>query len=153
MIKLKRVQAPKQISNINITPFTDVVLVLLIIFMVTVPAIVKEELTVTGYRIQLPREEASSVLPATPLMLRLEYDNTCYFNDVPVELRELEGVIKAELSKSTPDMIAHTLLVVHADERLPYGMVARIMAIAGRAGITETVLAFSKPVNEASRLR
>lgn len=148
MIKLKRVQAPKQISNINITPFTDVVLVLLIIFMVTVPAIVKEELTVTGYRIQLPREEANSQLPSTPLMLRIDKDSKCYFNDEPVALNDLESAIRSELAKSTPDMIPQTLLVVHADERLPYGMVARTMAIAGRAGITETVLAFSKSASE-----
>ena len=114
------------LSDINVTPMVDVMLVLLIIFMVTAPLIQQ------GVKVNLPQTKAAPV-EATEKKLVLSIDATkhVYIGEAEVRLDELEEKLKSN-AKAQQDKE----LYLHADKTIPYGIVVEVMAAAQRAGIT-----------------
>ncbi len=114
------------LSEINVTPLVDVMLVLLIIFMVTAP------LMQQGVQVDLPDARAQPVEAAQDkkLVLSAKADQTLYIGDAQVELAELE-----EKLRSNPKAQADKEIYLHADRSLPYGFVVELMASIQRAGI------------------
>jgi len=114
----------RRVSDINVTPFVDVMLVLLVIFMVTAPMMQQ------GVDVDLP-ETSTQPLRVTddPLILSVKRDGRYYLgrSEVPLdELRErIAAIFEARGSRD---------LYLRADKRAPYGTVVKAMAAAREAG-------------------
>jgi biopolymer transport protein TolR len=113
------------LSEINVTPLVDVMLVLLIIFMVTAPMIQQ------GVKVDLPEARAKPIEAAEQkLVLSVRADRGIFLGEAPVELAEL----KEKLS-SNPRAQKDREIYLHADKNLPYGFVMEVMALVQAAGI------------------
>jgi len=113
------------LSDINVTPFVDVMLVLLIIFMVTAPLIRH------GVDVDLPKASAKHIAaPEETLTLTVTQDKKIFLNTLPIEQSELQSRL-VEIFKQRTD----SRLNLKADKSLPYGYVAHIMADIKNAGI------------------
>jgi biopolymer transport protein TolR len=112
-------------ADINITPFVDVMLVLLIIFMVTAP------LMTTGLEVDLPRADAPSMdVPEEQLVLTIDAQGHTYINEHEFTWEELEKKIPA-IAQANPDQD----VFLRADGAVPYAKVAQLMALCTEAGI------------------
>ena len=112
-------------ADINVTPFVDVMLVLLIIFMVTAP------LMTTGLDVDLPKADAPSMdMPEEQLVLTIDAEGRYFINDNEFTWDELETKIPA-IAENNPDQD----LFLRADGTIPYARVAQLMALCTRAGI------------------
>ncbi len=113
-------------SEINVTPMVDVMLVLLIIFMVTTPLIQQ------GVKVNLPETKAAPVEASDKkLVLSIDVSKRVFIGEVEIKLEELEEKLKTNAKAQ-----ADKELYLHADRDLPYGIVVDVMASAQRAGIT-----------------
>jgi len=114
-------------TEINVTPFVDVMLVLLIIFMVTAP------LMVQGVDVDLPRVAAPNI-PAEEerLIVSIDGKGKVYINESAVEM----GVLQPKLKALYRDRADRGGVFLKADENLPYGLVMRVMGSIRRAGVT-----------------
>jgi biopolymer transport protein TolR len=112
-------------SDINVTPFVDVMLVLLIIFMVTAPMMMQ------GVDVALP-EATSAPLPSDQeqLMVTIDKNNQVYINDHQVGLDFLQEKLKKILEGRKDREV-----FLRADKEISYGMVVRVMAEIKGAGI------------------
>lgn len=112
-------------SEINVTPMVDVMLVLLIIFMVTAP------LLQTGVPVELPQTKAET-LDVNPdlAILTLSKDQRIFFGDVEIPYHQLEDKLGGNI-KLRKDKVVY----LQADRTLPYGYVVDIMATMKRAGV------------------
>jgi biopolymer transport protein TolR len=113
------------LSEINVTPMVDVMLVLLIIFMVTAPLIQQ------GVKVNLPETKAAPVeANEKKLVVSIDAKKRVYIGEAEVKLEELEEKLKANAKAQTDKE-----LYLHADRELPYGIVVEVMAAAQRAGV------------------
>lgn len=118
----------QMLSEINVTPFVDVMLVLLIIFMVTAPMMTQ------GIDVKLPESSA----PAIPseeerLVVTVNQDRRIFINDHPVELDTLGSKITAiHQNQQTQKGV-----FLRADETIPYGYVVQVMGVIRQAGIDQ----------------
>ncbi len=112
-------------SDINVTPFVDVMLVLLIIFMVTAPMMVQ------GVDVALP-ETSSEALPSQEqvLVVTVDKDKLVHINDFTVDISFLREKL-SKILKNRKDREVY----LRADKSVPYGMVARVMAEIKAAGV------------------
>lgn len=122
-------------SEINVTPLVDVMLVLLIIFMVTAP------LMQQGVEVALPEAVAENVQSTEQkLVLTLTKDRRAYLGQSEIPLERLE-----ELLSANAKLKADKELYLHADQELPYGVVVQVMAAAKRGG-AENLAMVTDPV-------
>jgi biopolymer transport protein ExbD len=135
MIRTKR-EKGSFISNINITPFTDVVLVLLIIFIVTMPKIEKE----SAVKVSLPQAAPHEELKSSPITVQITPAMDIFVNDNRVAPEGLGARID-QLHKK----YGSTVLVVRADESIPYRTVVKVIDIARKAGVNTVALATREP--------
>ena len=115
------------LSEINVTPLVDVMLVLLIMFMVTTP------LMQQGIQVDLPKTSATGLeLNEDPMLLQIDHSQqiTIAKNAIPLtQLKlKLEAIFKTRKNKQ---------LFIQADRRVDYGLVAEVMAEAKAAGINQ----------------
>ena len=116
----------RPLSDINVTPLVDVMLVLLVIFIITAP------LMASSIKLNLPRTEAGQPTD-TPKFVSLSVDASgrLFLNDQPVTTDELA----ARLQKAAADS-RDTEVQLRADQAVPYGRVVELMAIADKAGLS-----------------
>ncbi len=116
----------RPMSEINVTPFVDVMLVLLVIFMVTAPLIQQ------GLEVELPKTQAEG-LPSDddPLVVSVKQDGSIHVERTAIPLSDLESKLKKIFL--TRDQ---TRVFLRADARVNYGTVAKTLAILRRAGAT-----------------
>lgn len=114
-------------SEINVTPLVDVMLVLLTIFMVTAPFILQ------SVKVKLPQTAPVAALStAKSLIVTVQADGKALLGRNPVELDVLEGTLKGEL-KQAPELSVQ----LRADAGVPYGRVTEVMAAISRAGVVK----------------
>ena len=117
--------AGRMITDINVTPLVDIVLVLLIIFMVTTTYIVNPSI-----KVDLPKAATGSDQVKTTLGLTLTKDGSLYLNGDKTDDGGLQRYIATELPKN-PDLQA----VIAADKVVPHGSVVHVIDLVKRAGI------------------
>jgi biopolymer transport protein TolR len=114
----------KPMSDINVTPFVDVMLVLLIIFMVAAP------LMMVGVPLQLPKTAAVKVTPPKePLVISIDRDGKLFIRKDPVEEGDLVRRLR-DLRTNETD----TVVYVRGDKGLEYGRIMDLMGLVGEAG-------------------
>ncbi|MBT5675311.1 MAG: protein TolR [Rhodospirillaceae bacterium] len=124
----RRGRAP--MSQINVTPFVDVMLVLLVIFMITAP------LLTVGVQVDLPETEAGPISgDDEPLSISITKDNVIFLQETEVELGDLVPKLMA-ISDRRTDM----RIFLRADEAIPYGQVMQVMGTVNRAGFKKVAL-------------
>lgn len=113
------------VSEINVTPFVDVMLVLLVIFMVTAPMMTE------GLDVELPQVQTVEVLPTENdhMVLSIKDDGSLFLDEYPAGLENLESVIKLNV------LIPSKQLFLRADKKVPYGMVMEVMSRVRAAGV------------------
>jgi len=114
-------------SDINITPLVDVMLVLVVIFLLTAP------LLASSIRLDLPRSDGAVAGAAAPQSVAVVLDKTgqIFLNDAPVSQAELEQQL-ARTAQHRPD----TEVQLRADAAVPYGRVVQAMGAAHQAGLS-----------------
>ncbi|SDC53356.1 biopolymer transporter ExbD [Belnapia rosea] len=118
------------VSDINVTPLVDVMLVLLVIFMVTAP------MMTAGIPLDLPRTAAAPLSPPKPpLELSITLEGALFLDKEPVPQEALEPRLAA-LHAEAPDRALH----LRADRGIDYGEVLRVMGLVQRAGISKLAL-------------
>jgi biopolymer transport protein TolR len=112
------------LSEINIIPLVDVVLVLLLIFMLTAPMMYR------GIDVNLPKTSSKPTAVEERLVLTLSKDQVIYLNDKPVPLAGLDAQLR-DIFKNRADKT----LYLKADQSLAYGFVVETMDRVRRAGV------------------
>jgi biopolymer transport protein TolR len=113
------------ISNINVTPLVDVMLVLLVIFMVTAPILQQ------GVNINLPKVKAAALTgEEQQLVVAVTRNGQLYLNDTPTQIAELGPKLQAIL-KLRPDRQVY----LRADQNVRYGDVMQVIATVKGAGV------------------
>ncbi|HEX7232427.1 MAG TPA: protein TolR [Candidatus Binatia bacterium] len=125
------------ISQINVTPLVDVMLVLLVIFMVTAPIIQQ------GVQVNLPQTKASAIVGSEePLIVTVAKDGKIYLNDNVIGLADL-GTKLSAIRKLQADKQVY----LRADQDVRYGIVMKTIAEIKQAGI-EKLGMVSRPPSE-----
>tara|TARA_B100000886_G_scaffold316860_1_gene255755 strand:- start:291 stop:716 length:426 start_codon:yes stop_codon:yes gene_type:complete len=130
-----RYRSKKPMSNINVTPLVDVMLVLLIVFMITAPM-----LTV-GVQVDLPQTKANQLnSDADPLIITMNKNREIFIQDTVVSTEDLIPRLKA-ISKVN----SKTRIFVRGDNLLQYGEVIGIMGKIQSAGYEKVALVAKLP--------
>ena len=112
------------LSEINITPLVDVVLVLLLIFMITAPVLQ------SGVEVAVPRTRTVNQLTEEHLVVTIDKDQNVFLQDKPVNIHDLTGLLAANPSNEKK------IIYVRADQKVPFGAFASVMDAVKQAGIT-----------------
>ena len=114
------------LSDINVTPLVDVMLVLLVIFIITAP------LMASSIRLDLPKTDAGQPVEAPKFVsIVLDAKGAIFLNDAPVDQQSLaEGLARAAADSRD------TEVQLRADASVPYGQVVQVMGIANKAGLS-----------------
>ena len=132
-----RSSSKEPISEINVTPFVDVMLVLLIIFMVTAP------LLTVGVQVDLPETSADTLPEETePLTLTINAKGEIFIQETKVEYEKIIAKIMAVSNNRTD-----TRIFVRGDKTINYGRVLEIMGMLSGSGFTKVAL-ISEPYKE-----
>ena len=124
--RLERTTGPRPMSEINMTPLIDVMLVLLVIFMITAP------LMTSSLKLDLPKAEAGA--PAdepTAITIAIDAQGRLYFGDQPISRETLEQRVRDAAHRQPPPDVQ-----LRADRRVPYGEVAELIALLQQSGLT-----------------
>ena len=123
--RLERSKGSEPMSEINVTPMVDVMLVLLVIFILTAP------LMASSIKLDLPKTDAAKASEA-PKFVTLVVDKSgqIFLNDKPITIDELKTSLLQTAVKN-PD----TEVQLRADEAVPYGKVVEVMGAAQKAGL------------------
>lgn len=126
-----RSRSHRPMAEINVTPFVDVMLVLLIIFMVAAP------LLTAGVSVDLPDESAGALTrqDSAPVEISVTQKDEIYIGDTKVTLDRLKVVLEAIAEKDVERRI-----YIRADQTLDYGKVMNVMAHVNQSGFTKVAL-------------
>ena len=118
-------------SDINVTPFVDVMLVLLIIFMVTAPMLT------AGVQVDLPKSDAKAISQNdnAPLEVGIDRRGNMYVGETKVDQTKMQSMLTA-IAAEAPDRRVY----IRADQGLDYGKVMQVMAIVSGSGFTKIAL-------------
>jgi biopolymer transport protein ExbD len=115
------------LSEINVTPLVDIMLVLLVVFIVTAP------LLTNAVKVHLPQTSTTAPIEQTKAVtISIDRDGTIYVDRSVFALRDLEPELKRQRALR-PDLTVH----LNADEATNYGLVAKAMAAVDHAGIAK----------------
>ncbi len=123
--RLERDKGTAPMSDINMTPLIDVMLVLVVIFIITAP------LLASSIKLDLPKTDAAKPNEAPKfVLLVVDKSGQAFLNDKPLATAELAQQL-AQTAAQNPD----TELQLRADESVPYGRVVEVMGVAQKAGL------------------
>ena len=125
----------RPVSNINVTPMVDVMLVLLIVFMVTAP------LLTVGVPVNLPKVEANSLdAQREPLEISINSDNEIFIGDDAIQFQDLINKVKAIAGNNSDIRI-----FLRADSAIDYGEVMKVLGALNTSGFLKIALVTKKP--------
>lgn len=125
----------KPYNEINITPFVDVVLVLLIIFILMTTAAVQ------GIRVDLPTASSAKALETSkPRVVSVANDGTVSIDAVPVSIAELEAELRRSMA-TTPDLS----VILRGDRAVQYDKVMQVLDVASKVGVPSLGMASTRP--------
>lgn len=120
--------ARRLVSDINVTPLVDVMLVLLIIFMITAPMMTQ------GVDVDLPETTSRPLRQSdTPITIAINKDGDIYFDDIKGSRLILRQQLTALAQRQGTDQT----VLLRADREVPYGLVAAVMADIKDAGFNQ----------------
>jgi biopolymer transport protein ExbD/biopolymer transport protein TolR len=123
--RLERTSRPAPMSDINMTPLIDVMLVLLVIFIITAP------LMTSSLKLDLPKTDSGTPTSAPAFIaLAINADGELFFGDEPLA-RDALALRIAEAAKANPQLEVQ----LRADQKVPYGSVAELIALVQQAGL------------------
>jgi biopolymer transport protein TolR len=127
-------------SDINVTPLVDVMLVLLIIFMVTAPMMMQ------GVNVSLPQTTSKPITAEKDhLTITIDRSQQVFINDYKVALEALQGKME-KILEGRPDQKVY----LRADKGVPYGVVVRVISEVKNAGV-EKLGMVTEPVKKKKR--
>jgi len=135
-----RRKASTVITEINVTPFVDVMLVLLIIFMVTTP------LMQSGVNIDLPKQETGFLDIREENVVTIRKDGAIFFNEKRVTLKDLSKKLKS-ISALSPSAEVY----LRADKKLSYGSVMGVMGAIKKAGVRKLGMVTEVPASPVKK--
>jgi biopolymer transport protein TolR len=121
----KQGRTQSSLSDINITPFVDVVLVLLIIFMLTAPIIQ------SGIEVAVPHTRTVNQITEPRLVLTIDRDQRVFLGSDPININAIADTLHAKVKD--PE---HQAIYLRADEDVPFGAFASLMDAVKQSGIT-----------------
>ncbi len=131
----RRRSSYRPVSEINVTPFVDVMLVLLIVFMVTAP------LLTVGVPVDLPKVKAKSIAESEePLVITVNAEGAVFIQDTEVTIENLVPRLKAITENK-----ADTRIYLRGDKDINYGRVMEVMGTVNLAGFTRVALIAELP--------
>jgi biopolymer transport protein TolR len=123
--RLERTQSSKPMSDINMTPLVDVMLVLVVIFIITAP------LMTSAIKLELPKTEAAQPVDAPKFVaIMVDKSGQIFLNDQVTSLTQL-----SESLSKTAQNSKETEVQLRADAAVPYGKVVEVMGVAQKAGL------------------
>jgi biopolymer transport protein TolR len=125
------------LADINITPLVDVVLVLLVIFMLTAPVLQ------SGVEVSVPKTKTVKEITQQRMVVTIDREQRVFLGDSPVNIADLPQ----RLHQPNTD-VAHQVIYLRADERVPFGAFASVMDAVKQAGITNVSIV-TQPINNA----
>ena len=131
----RRRSSYRPISEINVTPFVDVMLVLLIVFMITAP------LLTVGVPVNLPKTKAKSISESEePLVITVNAEGVAFIQDTEVAIENLVPRLRAITENK-----ADTRIYLRGDKDINYGRVMEVMGTVNIAGFTRVALITELP--------
>jgi biopolymer transport protein ExbD len=119
------------IAGINITPLTDVVLVLLVIFMIATPLLIRSEI-----KVNLPRTAAADAASQKNIVVTIDSAGNVYLDGARVALAQLAPTLSATLGKRP-----NAPVIIMGDRDVRYDLVVRVLEIARTSGVNKLSLA------------
>ena len=139
--KRGRRERSRPMSDINVTPFVDVMLVLLVVFMVTAP------LLTIGVPVDLPKVSTSLMQePDEPLTISVNNEGTIFIQDSEILLDKL-GFRLIAITNANPEI----RIFVKADRAIDYGRVMEVMGAINRVGFKKVALSTAMPSKSNSQ--
>ena len=128
----------RPLAEINVTPFVDVMLVLLIVFMVAAP------LMTVGVNVALPKTSAARTMqPKEPLAVSIDAEGRVYIDKTEISADQLVARL-SEIRRAEPDR----LVLVRGDRTLSYGQIMEVMGEVSKAGFAKvSLIAEGQPVD------
>jgi biopolymer transport protein TolR len=115
----------RTLSEINVTPFVDVVLVLLIIFMITAPVLQ------SGIEVAVPKTKTVKEVTEERVVISIDRSQRVFLGNDPININEIGSRLRQKIRD--PE---HQSIYVRADENVPFGAFATVMDAVKQAGIT-----------------
>lgn len=134
-------QTGTSLSDINVVPFVDVVLVLLIIFMITAPILQ------SGIEVELPKTKTVKEITEERLVITIDRAQRVYLGNEPVNIHQLGELVRSRTRNPQTDAV-----FIRCDETVPFGSFATVVDALRQAGI-QNVSVVTEPLSERPRTR
>jgi biopolymer transport protein TolR len=129
------------LAEINMVPFIDVVLVLLIIFMITAPILQ------SGIEVDVPKTKTVKELTQVRMVITIDKAQRVYLNDQPVNIHDLGAQLLSQMKDP-----AHQAVYVRCDETVPFGSWATVVDSLRQSGI-QNISVVTQPLTERSQIQ
>lgn len=127
------------LSDINITPFVDVVLVLLVMFMVTAPILQ------SGIEVEVPKTKTVKEITEERLVITIDKDQRVYLGNDPININEIADRLHEKIRDPQGQSI-----FIRSDENVPFGAFATVMDAVKQTGITNVSIVTQPLITKAN---
>jgi biopolymer transport protein ExbD/biopolymer transport protein TolR len=135
-----RGQTQTSMSEINVTPFVDVVLVLLVIFMITAPILQ------SGVEVSVPKTRTVKEITEERLVISIDRQQRVFLGNDPININEIGAKLKEKLRD--PERMQ---IYLRSDENVPFGAFATVMDAVKQAGITNVSIVTEPLQNDTGK--
>ena len=129
----------RTLSEINVTPFVDVVLVLLIIFMITAPVLQ------SGIEVSVPKTRTVKEITEERLVITIDRSQRVYLGNEPVNIHQIGAKLREKIRDPESQAV-----FLRSDENVPFGAFAAVMDAVKQAGITNVSIV-TEPLNQNAK--